>query len=101
MDLIKYLIAQKEWSEKTFGLEMRTKGITNHIRSELLEIEEAPDDVMEWLDVIILAFDGAWRCGASLSQICEVLRMKQKINFNRTFPKPESENHKSEHERNK
>lgn len=50
-----------EWSEKTFGPGMRTEGITAHIRKELLEIEEDPNSLEEWIDVMILAFDGAWR----------------------------------------
>lgn len=60
-DLITHLIDQIEFSERTFGPGARTIGIIDHIRKELVEIEKAPDDLEEWIDVILLAFDGAWR----------------------------------------
>ena len=51
-----------EWSAQTFGPGLRTVALTKHIRKELLEIEAKPHDVTEWIDVVILGFDGAWRC---------------------------------------
>ena len=74
------------WSEKTFGPGDRTKGVIDHIRKELAEIEAAPGDLEEWIDVIILAFDGAWRSGASPLQIVEALIAKQAKNEARTWP---------------
>jgi hypothetical protein len=59
---------QREWSEATFGPGVRTLGVTNHIRKELEEIEKDPHDLNEWTDVIILAFDGAWRSGHNLKK---------------------------------
>jgi hypothetical protein len=95
--LIEYIDKQKEWSRKTFGNGKRTIGVTNHIRLELDEILGEPDSPDEWIDVVILALDGAWRTGASSEQIIERLLAKQQINFNRSFPFPESENHVSQH----
>lgn len=100
MNLIDYLKRQKEWSAKTFGHGIRTKGIIAHIRKELIEVESAPHDVTEWMDVVILALDGAWRAGYSPEQIVSALEAKQAINFKRTYPVPESEDHPSEHLRN-
>lgn len=51
-----------EWSLRTFGPGMRTNGITKHIEKELAEIRANPLDLLEWVDVIILGLDGAWRC---------------------------------------
>lgn len=56
-----YIKRQRIWSERTFGPGDRTAGIIDHIQKELLEIEDDPDDLMEWVDVIILGFDGLWR----------------------------------------
>lgn len=59
MNLIEYLQKQMAWSAATFGPGQRTKGITEHIREELAEIEQEPLDLFEWVDVVILALDGA------------------------------------------
>lgn len=58
-DLEEYIEDQKEWSWATFGSGYRTEGVLKHIESELMEIREAPKDVTEWCDVVILALDGA------------------------------------------
>ena len=69
VDLEAHLIRQREFSLKTFGPGARTKGVCDHIRKELLEISVAPKDIMEWVDVIILAFDGTWRAGILPSSV--------------------------------
>jgi hypothetical protein len=50
------------WSIKVFP-EYHTMGIIGHNHLELIEIGQAPSDLSEWIDVIILAVDGAWRRG--------------------------------------
>lgn len=97
--LVNYIEWQRIWSERTFGLGKRTRGILQHIRKELLEIEQAPDDLEEWIDVMILALDGAWRAGYSPEQIVAALRSKQEKNFQRVWPKPVSEDLAVEHDR--
>ena len=85
-DLLSHLGRQHEWSERTFGPGMRTKGVVDHIRKELCEIESDPTDITEWIDVVILALDGAWRAGASPEQIIATLVAKQTKNENRNWP---------------
>jgi hypothetical protein len=63
IDLKDYLLRQKDWSERAFGEGRRTEGICKHIEKELAEIRAYPEDIMEWVDVAILALDGAWRAG--------------------------------------
>lgn len=82
----KHLLRQMNWSGNTFGLGLRTKGITDHIRKELLEIEADPLDLKEWVDVIILAFDGAWRTGAEPQEIIDAIIAKQEANEVRQWP---------------
>lgn len=53
---------QRDWSIATFGPYPRPAGLVKHLRKELVEIEKAPDDLTEYIDVMILAFDGALRC---------------------------------------
>lgn len=61
--IIEYLRRQRAWSQRTFGPGNRTATIVAHIRKELAEIEAKPDDLSEWIDVMILAFEGAMRRG--------------------------------------
>jgi hypothetical protein len=85
-DFRAHLQRQREWSERTFGPGPRTKGVCDHIRNELTEIEAAPDDVEEWIDVAILALDGAWRTGASPETIIVRIVGKQTKNEARNWP---------------
>jgi len=86
MNLNKYLIKQIAWSSKTFGNGERSQGIVDHIRKELVEIEEKPNDLEEWIDVVILALDGAWREGYSPDQIANALQHKLTKNKSRKWP---------------
>ena len=84
--LLDYLRRHIEWSKETFGIGRRTLGVTEHIRSELLEIQQEPDELEEWCDVIILALDGAWRTGHTPDEIVDALERKQQKNFEREWP---------------
>lgn len=72
-DLATLFTRQFEWSLNTFGGDYRTAGLIAHLRKELLEIEADPTDAVEWIDVALLALDGAWRCqkitGARVAQL--------------------------------
>lgn len=81
-----HLRRQRDFSERTFGPGRRTKGVIDHIRKELDEIEADPMDVTEWIDVVILALDGAWRHGAEPQQIIDTLIAKQTRNEARSWP---------------
>lgn len=85
-DLAAHLERQRAFSEKTFGPGLRTKGVCDHIRKELEEIDNAPTDLEEWVDAIILALDGAWRTGASATEICIAIEAKLSKNEKREWP---------------
>ena len=85
-DFKKHLERQSDWSEKIFGPGDRTKGVIDHIRKELIEVEAKPNDLSEWMDIVILALDGAWRQGASPDDIINALVAKQTKNENRVWP---------------
>ena len=85
-DLVAHLERQRDFSLKTFGPGPRTKGVVDHIRKELAEIEADPADIMEWVDVIILAFDGAWRAGWEPQAIVDAIVAKQTKNEARQWP---------------
>jgi len=86
LDLVKWLTAQRAWSRQTFGPGNRSKGVVAHIRKELAEIEAKPDDLDEWIDVVILAFDGASRAGYTPEEIAQGLIDKQRRNTERDWP---------------
>lgn len=90
MDLERYLQEQKDWSEIVFGKGQRTEGILEHIRLESVEVRNEPDDVYEWVDIIILGLDGAWRAGHTPKEVCCALLKKQSKNFRRKWHVPES-----------
>lgn len=85
-DLVAHLVRQFQWSVNTFGPNNTTPGILDHIRKELREIEAAPHDLSEWIDVVILAFDGAFRNGYWPEDICRALAAKQAKNEARKWP---------------
>jgi hypothetical protein len=81
-----HLQRQREFSEWTYGPGARTQAVLDHIRKELTEIEDAPDDLNEWVDVVILALDGAWRAGHQPQEIIDAIVAKQARNEGRTWP---------------
>ncbi|MFU7556609.1 dATP/dGTP pyrophosphohydrolase domain-containing protein, partial [Pseudomonas paraeruginosa] len=81
-----HLERQRRLSERTFGPGSRAAGVIDHIRKELRELEEAPGDLAEWIDVVVLALDGAWRTGATPAQIIDALLAKQAKNEARSWP---------------
>lgn len=85
-DLINHLYRQRRFSERTFGPGDRLLGITDHITKELQEVRDSSGSLAEWVDVILLALDGAWRSGASPEQIASAIQEKQSKNEQRTWP---------------
>lgn len=103
MDMKEHLTRQAAFSRATFGPAPRTKGVSDHIRKELIEVEEAASAAersKEWVDVAILGLDGLLRscreqldgiaAGASNREIadmaCRLIREKQDQNEIRDWP---------------
>lgn len=94
MDLEQHLKRQIAWSRATFGPSERRAGVIDHIRKELVEVEEAHGEAAEWVDVVILALDGLTRrliyAGADIEvaarQACRMIEGKQGRNEMRTWP---------------
>jgi ribosome-binding ATPase YchF (GTP1/OBG family) len=92
-----YLHRQRDWSSEIFGTTRRTVGICAHIEKELSEIQDDPDDVREWIDVMILALDGYWRHGGKPEDLAEMLEAKQRVNFERSWPAVQPDHMPTEH----
>jgi len=85
-DLVAHLHRQRRFSERTFGPGTRTNGVLDHIRKELREIEQDPTDLEEWIDVVLLALDGAWRAGNEPEAVAKMLDAKMTKNEARQYP---------------
>jgi hypothetical protein len=84
-DLLAHIERQRAFSLRAFGPGERTEGVCDHIRKKLVEIETDPA-TEEWVDVMLLAIDGAWRAGASPEHITDMLANKLRRNESRTWP---------------
>jgi len=85
-DLVKHLKSQIEWSYDTFGPDQRSNGVLDHITKEVEEVRQDPSDIEEWIDIALLALDGAWRAGYSPIDICNALAEKLRKNKTRSWP---------------
>lgn len=85
-DLVRHIKRQRNFSDKTFGPGKRQAGVIAHIKKELQEIEDTQGNLEEWVDVILLALDGAWRSGAEPEDVCRMLAQKQNKNELRQWP---------------
>jgi hypothetical protein len=64
MDLKQHLLRQMAFSHATFGPGARRNGVLDHIKKEMVEVEQAKtshERAKEWVDIVILAFDGLTR----------------------------------------
>ena len=81
-----YLEWQREFSLRTFGPGPRTDGVLDHITKEIEEVRKDPTDLGEWVDLIILSFDGAQRLGGPVQDIIDAVHAKLSRNEKRTWP---------------
>ena len=88
MNVHKFIYDLGMWSDETFGPGERRDGIIDHLKKELVEVETAPtgNGLSEWVDVIMLAMDGARREGWTGDIIAAALQLKLKENKKRTWP---------------
>ena len=85
-NLVDHLQRQQDFSLRTFGPGKRTAGLIDHIGKELKEIAADPHDLTEWVDVVMLSLDGAWRAGYEADEICKAIQAKLERNMARTWP---------------
>lgn len=85
-DFAEHLRRQRDFSRAAFGPGPRMHGILDHISREIEEVRESGGALGEWIDLVILALDGALRTGADPSAIIEALVSKQVVNEQRDWP---------------
>lgn len=83
-----YIAEQAAWAEATFGpRHLRgPHGPLDHLKKELVEVEENIYDLEEWSDILILGFDGATRAGHSPQEIIDCVLNKFEKNKERDWP---------------
>lgn len=69
--LITFLSEQRQFSIEAFGPNPRLKGVHDHLRKEVAELQAAPNDLSEWADCLLLCLDGAMRAGMSPQEVVE------------------------------
>lgn len=60
-DLATHLSRQIAFSRGTFGPDERQEGVLQHIEQEIEEVRKSDGTPSEWVDLVILSFDGLWR----------------------------------------
>ena len=85
-NLVAHIMRHRMWSEETFGPPRGTEGVIDHLQKELKEVAADPSDLEEWIDIITLAIDGAWRSGHSPAEIAFKLGSKLEKNKRREWP---------------
>jgi len=78
------IIQYRDWNFAKFGDDgPRTERIVNHIKSELEEVLADPKDILEWVDVMLFAWQGALRAGHSPEEIVDGVVEKMAKNKHR------------------
>jgi hypothetical protein len=84
---VDHLRNQHEFSQKAFGPGERTEGVLKHIESEIEEVRQCKGEIVsEWIDIILLAMDGALRKGFTPTEIDSALESKLLKNTKRSWP---------------
>lgn len=77
---------QHVFSLKTFGPDYTPEQAIDHISDELKEVTRDKTDIFEWIDIALIALDGAMRCGYSPNEVRKTLIKKISINEKRSWP---------------
>lgn len=77
-----------EWSWNTFKDSTIRSNIA-HLRDEIDEIEETPENIEEWADVIILYMNAAHFSGHSMDDILKAVHAKHEKNKKRKWGEPD------------
>lgn len=84
--ILQYIQTQIKWSLKIFQQGRSDTDLIDNIQKKLDEIKNQPGKLTEWIDIIILGLDGAWRNGFAPVDIIKALREKQLINITNNEP---------------
>lgn len=85
-NLVAHLERQRAFSLSTFGPGERLPGILALLGDGISDISHAPADLMKWVNLVLQAFDGAWRMGFEPADIAAAIAVKQALNEKTDWP---------------
>jgi hypothetical protein len=97
--LAAFMERHRAWIERTFPRNATTEGITRHIEKECAEVRQKPDDLDEWIDILILGIHGYWRNGGTAEDLLPRLNRKLTRNESRRYVMKDDPNEPIEHDR--
>lgn len=86
VNIVEFVQAQRDWGYEAFG--PNYTGTLSHLKKEIREVEADPDDLEEWIDVILLGMSGALRSGGgrTAEDVVSALVAKYEKNKARKWP---------------
>lgn len=86
--VLRLAASQAEWSQAVFGPddERGPIGALKHLRDEVDETLNAPDDVSEYADCLLLTIESARRAGFSVDELLAAAERKHVRNRCRRWP---------------
>jgi len=92
-----FVVAHSAWAVRKFP-DQTTEGICKHIEKELIEVRACNGkDLVEWIDVIMLALDGYGRNGGTPEALLPLLDFKLNKNIDRVWAVQTDPNQPVEH----
>lgn len=85
-NLVAHLERQREFSLATFGPGKRLPGILALLGDGIDDLSAAPSDLMKWANLVLQAFDGAWRQGFEPADIVAAIAVKHALNEKTDWP---------------
>lgn len=84
---------QAEWSQATFGSDQERgpTGALLHLEKEAREALEAPNDVTEFADCLLLILDASRRAGFDTAYLLAQTYQKLQVCKQRKWPKPDGD----------
>jgi len=79
---------QRTWSTTQFGESVDLPRILNHITEATGDVEKEPARLHNWIDIVLLAMDGAWRAGHSPKEVVQAIQDVQVRNIMRDWQNP-------------
>ena len=99
-DLISFLNDKKAHSDEVFS-NQTVEGVIDHIKEEIQEVENNTYDPEEWIDLLLLSFDGALKAGFTPMQITDTLDKKFFKNKQRKWDQSSDDGKKIKHLKDK
>lgn len=74
-----------QWADAQFGLGREPSAVIAHLKKEVIELDETPNDLMEYADCFILLLQAAKLAGYDTYKLMDAAFTKHEINKNRKW----------------